>query len=81
MSEPAKEGSLLGLWYANREGLVGDGCLETVLGTVISFQFSRSKEGAQQKCCLGLLNRAYSGLFRRQIDRVPWDSPVGQRSP
>lgn len=77
MSEPAKEGSLLGLCYANREGLVGDWCLEAVLDTVIGFQFSRSKEEAQQKSYLGLLNRAESGLFRRQIDRVPWDSPEG----
>lgn len=56
-------------------------CLEAVLGTVIGCQFSRNKEGAQQNVCLGLLNRTDSGLFRRQIDRVPWDSPEGQRSP
>lgn len=51
------------------------------MGTVIGCQFSRSKEGAQQNGYLGLLNRADAGLFRRQIDRVPWDSPEGQRSP
>lgn len=47
---------------------------------VIGFQFSRSKEGAQQKGYLRLLSRAVSGLFRKQNDRVSWDSPEGQRS-
>lgn len=56
-------------------------CLESLLGIVIGFQFAGSNERSQQRVCLGLLNRADSGLFRRQIARVPWDSPEGHRSP
>ncbi|KAK4807752.1 hypothetical protein QYF61_023585 [Mycteria americana] len=78
VSEPTREGSLLDLLFVNREGLVGDvtvgGCLGhsdhemtevLILGEV--------RRGVSRTATLDF-RRADFGLFRRLVDRVPWEA-------
>ncbi|GAB0183186.1 hypothetical protein GRJ2_000783900 [Grus japonensis] len=77
VSEPTREGSPLDLLLAKTEGLVGDvmvgGCLGHNDHEMIGFDSWRSKEGDWQNCCLGVLEADF-GMFRRVVDRVPWEA-------
>ncbi|KAK4827898.1 LOW QUALITY PROTEIN: hypothetical protein QYF61_022321 [Mycteria americana] len=78
VSEPTREGALLDLLFVNREGLVGDvmvgGCLGHSDHERIEFLIlGEERRGASRTAALDF-QRADFGLFRRPVDRVPWEA-------
>ena len=76
--EPAREGASLDLLFVNREGLVGV--------VVVGGHLGHSNHEMIEFSVLGEVRRAVSrtaaldfwmadfGLFRRLVDRVPWEA-------
>ncbi|KAK4820506.1 hypothetical protein QYF61_000085 [Mycteria americana] len=78
VSEPIREGTPLDLLFVNREGLVGDvtvgGCLGHSDHKMIEFLIlGEVRRGFSRTATLDF-GRADSDLFRRLVDRVPWEA-------
>ena len=76
--EPTTEGAPLDLLFVNREGLVGDvmvgGCLGHSNHKMIEFWIQGEvRRGVSRTATLDFW-RADFGLFRRLVDRVPWEA-------
>ena len=78
VSEPSREGVLLDLLFANREGLVGDVMVGGRLGhtyhEIIELSIlGEVRRGVSRTATLDFW-RADFGLFRGLVDRVPWEA-------
>ncbi|KAK4823326.1 hypothetical protein QYF61_000928 [Mycteria americana] len=78
VSEPTREGAPLDLLFTKREGLVSDvmagGCLGQSDHEMIEFLIrGEVRRGVSRTATLDF-RRADFGLFRRLVDRVPWDT-------
>ncbi|KAK4814312.1 LOW QUALITY PROTEIN: hypothetical protein QYF61_014826 [Mycteria americana] len=78
VSEPTREGNSLDLLIVNREGLVGDvmvgGCLGHSDHKMREFLIlGEVRRGVSRTATLDF-RRANFGLFRRLVDRVPWEA-------
>ncbi|GAB0179913.1 hypothetical protein GRJ2_000456600 [Grus japonensis] len=86
VSEPTREGALLDLLFANREGLVGDVMVGGRLGhssheMMRVFDSQRSKEAGQQNCHLGLQEGRLWPVWETGWQSPLGGRPEGQRSP
>ncbi|KAJ7423524.1 hypothetical protein WISP_33455 [Willisornis vidua] len=81
VNEPTRGGALLDLLFTNREGLVGDvvvrGCLGHSDYEIREFSILRDARRAINKTSALDFRRADFGLFRRQVQSVPWETTLG----
>ncbi|XP_072728592.1 cilia- and flagella-associated protein 20 isoform X1 [Ciconia boyciana] len=80
VSEPTREGALLDLLFMNREGLVSDVMVGGRLGQsdheMIEFWIrGEAARGVSKTATLDFW-RADFGLFRRLVNRVPWEAAL-----
>ncbi|RMC21672.1 hypothetical protein DUI87_02540 [Hirundo rustica rustica] len=80
VGEPTRGGTMLDLLFANRDGLVGDVVVGCRLGQsdheVIEFSiFGEIRRNTNKTLTLDF-RRADFGLFRRLIQRVPWEAAL-----
>ncbi|KAK4822905.1 hypothetical protein QYF61_023268 [Mycteria americana] len=80
VSEPTREGAPLDLLFTNREGLVSDvmvgGCLGQSDHEMIEFLILGEAARGVSKTATLDFRRADFGLFRRLVDRVPWEAAL-----
>ncbi|KAK4811052.1 hypothetical protein QYF61_016338 [Mycteria americana] len=80
VSEPTREGALLDLLFANREGLVSDvmvgGCLGQSDHKMREFLIRGEAARGVSKTATLDFRRADFGLFRRLVERVPWEAAL-----
>ncbi|KAK4830725.1 hypothetical protein QYF61_013175 [Mycteria americana] len=80
VSEPTREGAPLDLLFTNREGLVSDvmvgGCLGQSDHEMIEFLIRGEAARGVGKTATLDFRRADFGLFRRLVDRVPWEAAL-----
>ncbi|KAK4815562.1 hypothetical protein QYF61_004079 [Mycteria americana] len=80
VSEPTREGAPLDLLFTNREGLVSDvmvgGCLGQSDHEVIEFLIRGEAARGVGKTATLDFRRADFSLFRRLVDRVPWEAAL-----
>ncbi|KAK4816200.1 hypothetical protein QYF61_012665 [Mycteria americana] len=80
VSEPTREGALLDLLFTNREGLVSDvmvgGCLGQSDHEMIEFLIRGETARGVSKTATLDFRRADFGLFRRLVERVPWEAAL-----
>ncbi|KAK4830538.1 hypothetical protein QYF61_011676 [Mycteria americana] len=80
VSEPTREGAPLDLLFTNREGLVSDvmvgGCLGQSDHEMIEFLIRGEAARGVGKTATLEFRRADFGLFRRLVDRVPWEAAL-----
>ncbi|KAK4810673.1 hypothetical protein QYF61_007473 [Mycteria americana] len=79
-SEPTREGAPLDLLFTNREGLVGDvmvgGCLGQSDHEMIEFLILGEVRREVSRTATLDFRRADFGLFRRLVERVPWEAAL-----
>ncbi|KAK4826282.1 hypothetical protein QYF61_007129 [Mycteria americana] len=80
VSEPTREGAPLDLLFTNRDGLVSDvmvgGCLGQSDHEMIEFLIrGEAARGVGKPATLDF-RRADFGLFRRLVERVPWEAAL-----
>jgi len=78
VSEPTREGAPLDLFFANRDGLVGDVMVRGHLGhsdhEMIEFSVpGEVRRGVSRAATLDL-QRADFGLLRKPVDKVLWEA-------
>ncbi|KAK4831702.1 hypothetical protein QYF61_018754 [Mycteria americana] len=80
VSEPTREGAPLDLLFTNREGLVSDvmvgGCLGQSDHEMIEFLIRGEAARGVSKTATLDFRRADFGLFRRLVERVPWEAAL-----
>ncbi|KAK4806160.1 hypothetical protein QYF61_001083 [Mycteria americana] len=80
VSEPTREGAPLDLLFTNREGLVSDvmvgGCLGQSDHEMIEFLIRGEAARGVGKTATLDFRRADFSLFRRLVDRVPWEAAL-----
>ncbi|KAK4812550.1 hypothetical protein QYF61_008895 [Mycteria americana] len=80
VSEPTREGAPLDLLFTNREGLVSDvmvgGCLGQSDHEMIEFLICGEVARGVSKTATLDFRRADFGLFRRLVERVPWEAAL-----
>ncbi|KAK4823954.1 LOW QUALITY PROTEIN: hypothetical protein QYF61_008340 [Mycteria americana] len=80
VSEPTREGAPLDLLFTNREGLVSHvmvgGCLGQSDHEMIEFLIRGEAAMGVSKTATLDFHRADFGLFRRLVDRVPWQAAL-----
>ncbi|KAK4831206.1 hypothetical protein QYF61_016043 [Mycteria americana] len=80
VSEPTREGAPLDLLFMNREGLVSDvmvgGCLGQSDHEMIEFLICGEAARGVSKTATLDFRRADFGLFRRRVERVPWEAAL-----
>ncbi|KAK4826884.1 hypothetical protein QYF61_012072 [Mycteria americana] len=80
VSEPTREGAPLGLLFTNREGLVSHvmvgGCLGQSDHEMIEFLIRGEAARGVSKIATLDFRRADFGLFRRLVERVPWEAAL-----
>ncbi|KAK4810488.1 hypothetical protein QYF61_004268 [Mycteria americana] len=80
VSEPTREGAPLDLLFTNREGLVSDvmvgGCLGQSDHEMIEFLIHGEAARGVSKTAPLDFRRADFGLFRRLVERVPWEAAL-----
>jgi len=77
VSEPTRGGASLDLLFTNREGLVGDvlvrGCLGLSDHEMIEFSVRGEVKRRASKTTTKDFWRAEFGLFRKLVERIPWE--------
>jgi len=80
VSKPTREGKLLDLLFANREGLAGDvmvgGCLGQSYHEMTEFSFLREVRRRVSITAILDCRREDFGLFRCLVDRVLWEAAL-----
>ncbi|KAK4831611.1 hypothetical protein QYF61_018371 [Mycteria americana] len=80
VSEPTREGAPLDLLFTNREGLVSHvmvgGCLGQSDHEMIEFLIRGEAARGVSKTATSDFRRADFGLFRRLVERVPWEAAL-----
>ncbi|KAK4818855.1 hypothetical protein QYF61_020074 [Mycteria americana] len=80
VSEPTREGAPLDLLFMNREGLVSHvmvgGCLGQSDHEMIEFLLLREVRRGVSRTATLEFRRVDFGLFRRLVDRVPWEAAL-----
>ncbi|KAK4829760.1 hypothetical protein QYF61_006484 [Mycteria americana] len=80
VSEPAREGALLDLLFTNREGLVSHVMVGGRLGQsdheMIEFLIRGEAARGVRKTATLDFQRVDFGLFRRLVERVPWEAAL-----
>ncbi|KAK4827403.1 hypothetical protein QYF61_017808 [Mycteria americana] len=77
VSEPTREGAPLDLLFTNREGLVMvGGCLGQSDHEMIEFLIHGEAARGVSKTATLDFQRADFGLFRRLVERVPWEAAL-----
>lgn len=80
VNEPTRDGALLDLLFTNREGLVGDVVVGGHLGhsdqEIIEFSILRDARRAINKASTLDFRRADFSLFKRLVQRVPWETAL-----
>ncbi|KAK4830434.1 hypothetical protein QYF61_011142 [Mycteria americana] len=80
VSEPTREGAPLDLLFTNRDGLVSDvmvgGCLGQSDHEMIEFLIRGEAARGVGKTATLDFRRADFSLFRRLVDRVPWEAAL-----
>ncbi|KAK4815580.1 hypothetical protein QYF61_004097 [Mycteria americana] len=80
VSKPMREGALLDLLFTNREGLVSHvmvgGCLGQSDHEIIEFLIRGEVRRGVSKTATLDFRRADFGLFRRLVERVPWEAAL-----
>ncbi|KAK4828821.1 hypothetical protein QYF61_000878 [Mycteria americana] len=80
VSEPTREGAPLDLLFTNREGLVSDvmvgGCRGQSDHEMIEFLIHGEAARGVSKTATLDFRRADFGLFRRLVERVPWEAAL-----
>ncbi|KAK4810556.1 hypothetical protein QYF61_004519 [Mycteria americana] len=80
VSEPTREGAPLDLLFTNREGLVSHvmvgGCLGQSDHEMIEFWILGEATREVSRTATLDFRRTDFGLFRRLVDRVPWEAPL-----
>ncbi|KAK4810956.1 hypothetical protein QYF61_013364, partial [Mycteria americana] len=80
VSEPTREGAPLDLLFTNREGLVSHvmvgGCLGQSDHEMIEFLIRGEAARGVSKTATLDFQRADCGLFRRLVERVPWEAAL-----
>ena len=80
MSEPSREGALLDLLLVNREELAGEvkvgGCLGCSDHEMIEFSILGETKRGVSKPATSDFQRANFDLFKRLINKIPWEAAL-----